>query len=50
LRLRYEITRKFAPYIGLAYERDFGDTATMARRAGDPTSSIRFTFGVRAWL
>jgi len=50
LRLRYEITRKFAPYIGLAYERDFGDTAAMARQAGDPTSSIRVTFGIRAWL
>lgn len=50
LRLRYEISRKFAPYIGLAYERSFGDTAGYGRAMGDRTESPRFTLGVRAWL
>ncbi len=50
LRLRYEFSRKFAPYIGVAYERRFGGTATLARLAGEPVSSPRFTFGLRAWL
>jgi len=50
LRLRYEFSRKFAPYIGVAYQRKFGDTATIARLAGDRASNLRFTFGLRAWL
>jgi copper resistance protein B len=50
LRLRYEFSRKFAPYIGVAYQSKFGDTATTARLAGDKASNLRFTFGLRAWL
>ena len=50
LRLRYEISRKFAPYVGLAYERNFGDTADYDRVAGGRSESLRFTFGLRAWL
>ena len=50
LRLRYEFSRKFAPYIGVAYQRKFGDTATIAWLAGDRASNLRFTFGLRAWL
>ena len=50
LRLRYEITRKFAPYIGLAYEQMVGDTAAIARSGGNPTAGLRFALGLRAWL
>ena len=50
LRLRYEFTRKFAPYIGIAYEGKFGQTASFARRAGESTSDVRFVFGVRSWF
>ncbi|MGE5269619.1 MAG: copper resistance protein B [Thiohalocapsa sp.] len=50
LRLRYEFTRKFAPYIGVAYEGKFGQTASFARRAGESTSGVRFVFGVRSWF
>lgn len=49
LRLRYEISRKFAPYIGFAYTRKFGDTATLSRQAGEAVSAPRLTFGVRFW-
>lgn len=49
LRLRYEISRKFAPYIGFAYTRDFGSTATMARQVGESTANPRFVFGLRFW-
>jgi len=50
LRLRYEISRKFAPYIGVAYEGKFGQTAALARHAGEGTSAVRFVFGVRTWF
>ena len=50
LRLRYEIDRKFAPYIGVAYEGKYGQTASFARRAGENTSGVRFTFGIRSWF
>lgn len=49
LRLRYEISRKFAPYLGVAYTGRFGDTATFIRRAGESASDVRFIFGVRLW-
>ena len=50
LRLRYELSRKFAPYIGVAYEGQFGQTARLARSAGEGTSAVRFVFGVRTWF
>jgi len=49
MRLRYEFSRKFAPYIGFAYNGKYGDTANFARQAGESTSDPRFVFGVRAW-
>lgn len=49
LRLRYEITRKFAPYVGVVHARSFGAAADMARRAGEDVSETRLTVGVRAW-
>jgi copper resistance protein B len=50
LRLRYEITRKLAPYIGVTYENKRGDTARFARSAGEPVSDLRFSAGVRVWF
>ncbi len=46
-RLRYEICREFAPYIGLSFDRSFGETATLVRRQGGDPSQIRFVVGVR---
>ena len=50
LRLRYEIDRKFAPYLGVVYEGKFGQTASLAKRAGESTGDFRFAFGVRIWF
>ena len=50
LRLRYEISRKFAPYVGIAWQGKFGETARMARRDGESTSAPRLVFGLRAWF
>ena len=50
LRLRYELSRTFAPYLGVVYEGKFGQTANFARRAGESTGDVRFVFGVRTWF
>src|SRR5262249_26057756 len=50
LRLRYEFSRKFAPYIGVVYQGKFGQTANFARATGERTSDMRFAFGVRLWF
>ncbi|HET7314992.1 copper resistance protein B [Salinisphaera sp.] len=49
LRLRYQIRREFAPYIGVRWEQQYGDTKDMAEAAGEPTSSTAFVIGIRAW-
>ena len=50
LRLRYEIRREFAPYIGVNWLRFFGNAADFARAAGESTSEAQFTVGIRAWF
>jgi copper resistance protein B len=50
LRLRYEIKREFAPYIGVSYERRTGKTADYARAAGEDPEATTFVVGVRAWF
>lgn len=50
LRLRYEVRRELAPYVGLEWERLFGETADLARDSGDDDSTFSFVVGLRAWL
>jgi copper resistance protein B len=50
LRLRYEISRQFAPYVGVSWDRKLGDTADFARAAGEDPSSTSFVFGIRTWF
>lgn len=50
LRLRYEIRREFAPYVGISWERRLGDTARLARAAGDDVESTHLVAGVRFWF
>jgi uncharacterized protein involved in copper resistance len=50
LRLRYEITREFAPYIGIDWLRRFGETADFSRRNGARAESIGVVLGVRLWF
>ena len=49
-RLRYEIRREFAPYVGISFDRSFGETATLVRQDGGDSSQVRFVVGVRAWF
>lgn len=50
VRLRYEFSRKFAPYIGYVWERSFGETADLRRAEGDPVNEHRVVAGVRIWF
>lgn len=50
LRLRYELNRHFAPYIGLSRERAFGDTADYRRADGEDVDDTRFVAGIRLWF
>jgi len=49
-RLRYEITRQFAPYIGIEHECAFGNTADFRRNAGHGAGDTRIVAGVRVWF
>jgi copper resistance protein B len=49
LRLRYELSRKFAPYIGVAYNGKFGETADFTRAEGGTVNDVRSIFGIRLW-
>lgn len=50
LRLRYEFTRKFAPYIGVVYERAFGNTADLRREEREDVDDTRIVVGLRTWF
>jgi copper resistance protein B len=50
LRLRYEIRREFAPYLGVAWFRRLGDTADLVRAAGQDPSVFQVVAGIRFWL
>lgn len=47
LRLRYEIARRFAPYVGVSYEAKVGRTADYARVASETADTVRFVAGIR---
>jgi copper resistance protein B len=50
LRLRYEVTRQFAPYIGVMWARKVGETAGMARSADEPVTEKGIVAGVKISL
>lgn len=49
LRLRYELKRELAPYIGIAWTRRFGETADFARAAGGEARTTALVLGARLW-
>jgi copper resistance protein B len=48
-RLRYDIKREFAPYIGVEWQSDFGDTADYTRADGGEESRVAIMVGVKLW-
>ncbi len=50
LRLRYEIRREFAPYVGISWQRTLGDSADMARDEDVQVDDLSLVAGVRLWF
>jgi len=50
IRLRYEIRREFAPYVGVEWAGTYGGTADYARAAGQDVSDTRLVAGLRFWF
>ena len=50
LRLRYEITKEVAPYVGVAFEQFTGNTAGFVAASGEPTSLVRALVGLKVWF
>jgi copper resistance protein B len=50
LRLRCEIRREFAPYVGIVWQRSLGKTADLVRAAGEDPSVLQMVAGVRFWF
>ena len=49
LRLRYEIRREIAPYIGVSWLKQYGETARISRQEGETTDTVALVFGLRLW-
>ena len=50
LRLRYEFSRKFAPYIGVSWEQNLGETKDMLEADGEQTNNTALVTGLKFWF
>ncbi len=50
LRLRYEFHKEFAPYVGVEWNRSFGDTADYIEARGGEVDDTRVVVGLKAWF
>jgi copper resistance protein B len=50
VRLRYEIRREFAPYVGFSWSRLLGETAHLASRNGEDVDNLAVMIGLRLWF
>ncbi len=50
LRLRYEVRREWAPYVGVGWFRRFGQSANFARAAGEGSDEVQLVAGMRVWF
>ncbi|MAY35721.1 MAG: copper resistance protein CopB [Spongiibacteraceae bacterium] len=50
LRLRYAIRREFAPYVGLNWQKKYGNSADFASAAGHDVEDTQLVLGIRAWF
>jgi copper resistance protein B len=49
-RMRYEVRRELAPYVGVTWRSKWGKTADFAEAAGEDAGGARFVTGVRFWF
>ena len=50
LRLRYEFSRKFAPYVGVSWEQSVGETKDLLQADGEQTNNTAFVTGIKLWF
>jgi len=50
VRLRYELKRELAPYVGVTWHRSFFGTADRARADGEDAGGARLAIGLRTWF
>ena len=50
LRLRYDISRQFAPYVGVQYRRAFGRTRNYLQAQGEDPGGWSLLAGLRTWF
>ncbi|MDQ2971995.1 MAG: copper resistance protein B [Pseudomonadota bacterium] len=50
LRLRYEIRREFAPYVGIVWRQRYGRTAEFARAQGEHANDLQLVAGLHVWF
>ena len=50
VRLRYDVRREFAPYVGVQYRRAFGRTRDYLRAEGEDAAGWSFLAGIRTWF
>lgn len=50
LRLRYEVRRQFAPYVGVEWQSNFGKTADIVKANGGKADQTVLVAGVRTWF
>ena len=50
VRLRYEISRRFAPYVGVEWSGGVGETRDLIKANGEDPDSTRLVVGIRAWF
>lgn len=49
-RLRYEVRRDFAPYVGVEWHNALGDTRDSIEASGEDADSARFVIGIHTWF
>ncbi|WP_396586514.1 copper resistance protein B [Bermanella sp. R86510] len=50
MRLRYEVSRQFAPYLGIEWRRSFADTADLIRKTSGTVEDTEFVVGLKFWF
>jgi copper resistance protein B len=49
VRTRYELSRKFAPYLGVSWGTSLGETRNIVQRGGNDPDSLFFVAGLKFW-